>query len=232
VAGKDELRASPRERALAGFAALLTEAPWTLAPEDLDRLRSAGVSEEGLEQAISVAAFFNYFPRVADGTGIDFDYASPLPRITIDHGREALPRPSPSTWNPAVDGSSIPVFPRRQHAQGALERWHAYHFERDAPLSRRERHVLARAAAEELCDAGALARWHDALPRDEREHALSAYAKKLTLTPWAMGSADLAPLREHGMSDGAILDAITLIAHQNTFSRMQHGLAALRAVRG
>jgi alkylhydroperoxidase family enzyme len=227
VAGSAELRASPRERALAGFAVLLTEAPWTLEAGDLSRLRAVGVSEEGIEQAISVAAFFNYFTRVADGTGIELDYASPLPRISIDVTREARTRPDPSTWNPSIDGSLVPVFPRRAHAGAALERWHAYLFERDEPLSRRERLVVARAAARELCDAGALARWTDALPEDARQRALAAYAKKLTLTPWAMSEADLAPLREHGTSDQAILDAISIVAHQNTFSRMHHGLAAL-----
>jgi alkylhydroperoxidase family enzyme len=226
VAGRADLRASPRERALAGFAALLTEAPWTVDAEDIERLRAAGLSEEGIEQAISVAAIFNYFTRVADGSGIDFDYESPLPRISVDRAREPLPRPPPSTWNPAVDGSLVPVFPRRAHFQPALASWHAYLFERDAPLSRRERLVVARAAAEELCDAGALARWRDAHPADEREHALAAYAKKLTCTPWAVGAADLTPLRALGFSDGAILDAITLTAHQNTFTRMHHGLVA------
>jgi alkylhydroperoxidase family enzyme len=227
VAGAAELRAEPRERALAGLATLLTEAPWTLEPEDLDRLRAAGVSEEGIEQAITVAAFFNYFPRVADGTGIEFDYESPLPRISIDPTREASPRPLPGTWNPAVDGSRLPVFPRRPHAERPLAAWRAYLFERDAPLSRRERKVVARAAAAELCDPGALACWHDASPGSAREEALATYARKLTLTPWAAGARDLEPLRAEGLSDAAILDVITLAAHQNAISRMHHGLAAL-----
>ena len=58
----------------------------------MTRLRDAGISEAAIEQAILVTAFFNYFPRVADGTGIEFDYESPLPRISIDTTREALPR--------------------------------------------------------------------------------------------------------------------------------------------
>ncbi|UQA55096.1 hypothetical protein [Polyangium aurulentum] len=228
VAGKADLRGSPREKALAGFAALLTEAPWSVEPADIDRLRAASVSEDGIEQAITVAACFNYFPRVADGTGIEFDYESPLSRLSIDLAREALPRPPRSTWNPAVDGSRIPVFPRRAHAQPAIERWRAYLFERDAPLSRKERRVVARAVAEELCDAGALARWDDAKAANARDEALCTYAKKLTLTPWAVGAADLEPLRAQGLDDHAILDVISLVAHQNTISRMHHGLAAMR----
>lgn len=228
VAGQAALRGSPRERELAGFATLLTEAPWALEPGDLDRLRAAGVSEDGIEQAISVAACFNYFPRVADGTGIDFDYESALPRLAIDAGREPLPRPPREAWNAAVDGSRLPVFPRRAHAQRPLEQWRAYVLERDAPLSRRERQVVARATVEELCDGGALAHWGDALPANAREEALAAYAKTLTLRPWAAGAAALAPLRAEGLTDAAILDLITLVAHQNTISRMHHGLAAMR----
>ncbi|MDI1451005.1 hypothetical protein [Polyangium sp. 6x1] len=220
-------RASPRDRALSGFAVVMTEAPWSIDAADLDRLRAVGVSEDGVEQAICVASFFNYYTRVADGTGIEFDYDSPLPRLSIDPTREPLPRPPPSDWNPAVDGSRVPVFPRRAFAQPLLEEWHAYHFERDAQLSRRERRILARAAAAELCDAGAVARHEDASPRDPREQALAAYATKLTRTPWAVGAADAATLRAHGLDDPAILAAITLVAHQNTFSRMHHGLAAL-----
>lgn len=227
VAGRGELRGSPRERALAGFAVLLTEAPWSVEAADFARLRAVGLSEEGLEQAISVASFFNYFPRVADGTGVELDYASPLPRLTIDFTREALPRPPREAWNPAVDGSRVPVFPSRAYAQPALERWHEYLFDRDAPLSRHDRRVVTRAVAAELCDAGALAAYDEARPSDARERALAAYATKLTRTPWAMNAADAAALRAEGLSDGAILDVITLVAHQNTFSRMHHGLAAL-----
>ncbi|MDC3960589.1 hypothetical protein KEG38_53220 [Polyangium jinanense] len=227
MTGTDLPRASPRQRALAGFAVVMTEAPWSIDAADLDHLRAVGLSEDGVEQAICVAAFFNYYTRVADGTGITFDYESPLPRLTIDPTREALPRPPPSDWNPAVDGSRVPVFPRRAFAQGLLEEWHAYHFERDVLLSRHERRLLARAAAVELCDAGAVARYEDAVARDPRERALAAYATKLTRTPWAASAADAAALHAHGLDDPAILAAITLVAHQNTFSRMHHGLAAL-----
>lgn len=227
MAGTVDLHGSPRERALAGFAALLTEAPWTVDAADMARLREAGLSEPGLEHAVAVASFFNYFTRVADGTGIDFDYESPLPRISVDRDRPALPRPAPTEWNPALDGSVLPAFRHRDFARGLLEQWRAYLFERDAPISRRDRLVVARAASEELCDTGAVARWHDAAPVDDRERAIAAYTKKLTLTPWAMIAEDLAPLRTFGLTDEAILHMIALTAHQNAITRMHFGLAAL-----
>ncbi len=58
--------------------------------------------------------------------------------------------------------------------------------------------------------------------------ALVAYADKLTLTPWAMTSDDLAPLRALGLDDADLLDVICVIAQQNAFSRLAHALAAAR----
>jgi alkylhydroperoxidase family enzyme len=229
VAGADDLAASPREQALAALGVALTHAPWALEPATFANLAAAGVSREGVEQAITVAAFFNYFTRVADGTGIEFDYESPLPRIAVDRAREPVERPERSAWPAGVDGSTLPVLPHRPRTQAAIERWRAYALDRDEPLSRRDRLVLARAAAEELCDAGAVARWDNARPRDAREQALADYAAKLTRAPWQVGAEDLAPLRARGLDDPALLCAIALVAQQNAVSRLHHALAALGA---
>jgi len=191
------------------------------------RLRAVGLSEAGLEQAITVAAFFNYFPRMADGVGIDFDYESPLPRISIDHEREAIPRPPESAWNPRVDGSTLPVFPTRAHASAPIEAWRAYLFNRDAPLTRHERLLIARTVAEELCDPGAVAAWREVSATNPREQAIRVYAAKLTRAPWAISAPDLTPLRASDLDDPAILDVIAITAHQNAISRMHHGLAAM-----
>jgi alkylhydroperoxidase family enzyme len=227
VAGKKDLRASPRERALAGFAHVLTEVPWALTADDITHLRKVDISEEGIEQAILVTAFFNYYPRVADATGIEFDYESPLPRITVDTTREALPRFPEADWNPAVDGSTVPSFPREPRVATILAPWHAFHFERTAPLSSHARKVLARTVTENLCDSAALAQWKDVRPSNEKEERLASFAEKLTKTPWAMNAQDIDALRAVGFSDEEALAAITLIAHQNAISRMHHALAAV-----
>jgi len=192
-------------------------------------MREAGVSEEGIEQAISIAGFFNYLTRVADATAVEPDYESPVPRIVVDRARAAEPRPPTSKWNAKVDGSVTPEFPRRPKTTSAVERWRAYLLERDEPLTARERRVLARAAAEDVCDAGAVSRWSDAAPATPRERALAAFAGKLSNAPWQMQESDLAPLRAEGLDDRALLHAITVVAGQNAISRMHHGLAALGA---
>lgn len=228
VSGVGELRASPRERALAGFANLLTEVPWAVGADDIMKLRQSGISNLAIEQAICVTAFFNYFPRVADATGIDFDYESPLPRIAVDPSRQPLPRIAQSDWNQAVDGSMLPSFLGEPRATALLEPWHAYHFHRDAPLAKYVRRLIARTVAEHLCDFGAFSRWKDIAPTNELESLLVDFAAKLTRSPWAMSAADIDSLRAAGLSDHAILDAITLIAHQNAISRIHHALFALQ----
>lgn len=228
MAGKKDLRASPRERALAGFAHVLTEVPWSVDAEDIARLRQADISEEGIEQAILVTAFFNYFPRVADGTGIEFDYESPLPRLTADTTREALPRLPESDWNPAVNGSRVPAFARAPQVASLLEPWRVFHMDRTEPLSQRMRHLLIRTVTHDLCDSAALVHWRDVHPSNESEKRLSHFAEKLTKTPWAMSALDIDALRSVGLSDEEVLAAITLIAYQNAISRMHHALAAMR----
>ncbi len=69
-----------------------------------------------------------------------------------------------------------------------------------------------------LADA-ALADWRDA-PLDAADRALCAYAEKLTRTPGAMTEADLQPLRDAGLDDGAIHHAIQVIGYFNYINRV------------
>lgn len=208
----------------------MTEGPWLVETHDLEKLRAAGVSDEGIEQALTIAGFFNYVTRVADATGIEPDYASPLPRIAVDTAREPLPRPIRSRW-PATAPAAVPALPLREGTRAALERWRTYVLERDTPLSRRERVVIARVAAELLCDSGTCDVLGDADPHIPRERELAAYATALTLTPWRVGAVDLARLRALGLDDRALLDAISVIALQNDLSRIAHGVRARAGLR-
>ncbi|MFO0757921.1 MAG: hypothetical protein U0359_15600 [Byssovorax sp.] len=215
----------PRQRALAGLSALLTDMPWTLRAGDLDRLAAAGLGDEAIVQAVTISAVFNYLARIADGTGIDFDYESPLPRIVIDRDRPASPRAAREDWpapNPAPK-RSLSLRPMTAGAMGALR---AYVYERDAPLSLRERALLGRTAALALCDGpGSLAFAADE-PAGAREACLAAYADRLTRTPWKVGEADLNELRAHGLDDRGLLDVISIVAAQNAFSRVRLALEA------
>lgn len=75
----------------------------------------------------------------------------------------------------------------------------------------------------------------DALVRDWRsaplaavDRALCEYAEKLTVNPAGMTAADLAPLREQGLSDTAIHDAVQVISYFNYINRVAEGLGVER----
>lgn len=64
-------RLSPREKALAKFAELVTRTPSAVRRLDLDTLRRHGLSDRDILDAVEVVSYFNYINRVADALGID-----------------------------------------------------------------------------------------------------------------------------------------------------------------
>jgi alkylhydroperoxidase family enzyme len=56
----------PKLRATLGFLEKLTLRPEDVRPSDLAPLRAAGVSDEGIEDAIQVCVLFNIYDRLAD----------------------------------------------------------------------------------------------------------------------------------------------------------------------
>jgi alkylhydroperoxidase family enzyme len=211
----------PRERALAGLASLITEAPWTVDDDDLDRVRAAGVSDEGVVQAVTVAAMFNHLTRVADATGVEPDYASPLPRIEVDASRAPLPRPDPAEIRPRTPRLSLSLRPRTEEA---IARWRAHAQTPSAALGAEERAVIGRAAAHFTGDAAGAASWGDARPETAREAALAGFAERLTVAPWRVTDGDLEALRREGLEDRGLLDVIALVGFQNMDSRVRLAL--------
>jgi uncharacterized peroxidase-related enzyme len=61
----------PRARALCDFAVKLTHEPASVSVTDIEGLRSHGLSDAGIHDAIQVIAFFNYINRVAEGVGVE-----------------------------------------------------------------------------------------------------------------------------------------------------------------
>ena len=62
---------SPRERALCDFAVKLTTLAAEVDEADIDALRTEGLTDTDVSDAIQVIAYFNYVTRVADGVGIE-----------------------------------------------------------------------------------------------------------------------------------------------------------------
>lgn len=59
----------PKLRAMLGFLEKLTLTPNALTVADVDPLRSAGLSDDAIEEAIHVCVLFNIYDRVADSLG-------------------------------------------------------------------------------------------------------------------------------------------------------------------
>ncbi|HEX4745336.1 MAG TPA: hypothetical protein VFU99_00495 [Gaiellaceae bacterium] len=64
-------RLTPRERALCDFAVKLTHLAAEVDESDIDSLRSVGLTDRDVSDAIQVIGYFNYVTRVADGVGIE-----------------------------------------------------------------------------------------------------------------------------------------------------------------
>lgn len=190
----------------------------------MDELAAQGLDANQLETATAIVGVFNYLTRVADASGIEFDYTSPLPRFQPERERRASGRPGVQSW--PVIGPEFRTFPRLPAFAQAWQRWHEYVFDSDEPLARRERMVLALAAARECCDrwrADELAAYE---PADDRERLLAGFARRLSREPWRMRPADLESLRRAGYPEPALLHAIAVVALQNAESRVAMGRAA------
>ncbi|MAX72750.1 MAG: hypothetical protein CMH66_03615 [Nioella sp.] len=78
----------PAMRPLLAYVAKLNTLPPRLTPGDVQAVLEAGWSEAALYHAIRVAALFNLFNRLVEGTGVNFSYGpdDPLPTAAdLDH---------------------------------------------------------------------------------------------------------------------------------------------------
>jgi alkylhydroperoxidase family enzyme len=202
----------------------LTAQPWALTWEHVQDAGRQGLDEEQIEAAVGVISMFNYFTRVADATGIDFDYVTPLPAFEPDLGQVTTPRPD----RPGSSGQHAGRRrrPRHRQLQAAWESWRAYVLEAEEPISRRERRLLASVAAEEAADWEGAEALNGLQSLADGDDQLVGFARKLSRQPWRMEEGDLEGLRASGYSEEAVLHVISVVAHQNADSRLTAGLAA------
>jgi alkylhydroperoxidase family enzyme len=202
--------------ALSRLSRVLSDEPWRFGAAELAACRAAGMPEQSILHAIMQSAFFNYLNRVADATGIAFDYATPLPAMPVERERPPFARPPRAEWpRPAA----VFALADRPVTAERFAAWRRYLLERDQPLSRRERRIVAGTAALATCDEVGAAELAIE-PSNPREVALAAYADRLSRAPWQLGERELVPLRAHGLDDRALLDVISVASSQNTASRL------------
>lgn len=66
--------------------------------------------------------------------------------------------------------------------------------------------------------------WRSAAGLSERELAILTYIEKVTKTPARIVPEDLEPLREHGLDDRGILQALMICAAFNYLNRIADGI--------
>ena len=221
----DEPRAAgavPRQSALRGLARLVTETPWAMTGEDLQRARADGLDDAEVLQVIALAAIFGYLNRVADAVGIELDYEVAHVPPPPDPETPALPVPDRAEWPEPGEPSPLRLS-QRSGAAELVQAWRQYVLERDAPLPRDLRTAIVAQVAARTGDA-ARARGHvdGALPAP-----VAAYVDLLALAPWRLGAAALAPLRAAGFDDDALFDLIATASFATFQSRVSAALAGL-----
>jgi alkylhydroperoxidase family enzyme len=216
AAGAPDLRL----RVIAEIAIAVTEAPWSLSRDHLTRAYAATLSDEDVLQVIALTSYFGHLNRIAEVVGVPLDYDVTLIVSPADRARPAWAcAPGLLAGKPALD------LARRPQTHAALAGWRQYAFYRDAPLTRRQRTLLARWVAYWIGDGG-ISPPTD-LTTNPHDDALRAFAEGVTLGPWLVSEAHLAPLRAAGFDDDALFDATATITSAGVFSRIEVALAAL-----
>jgi alkylhydroperoxidase family enzyme len=209
-------------RVIAELAIAITVAPWTLTRDHLARAHSAGLSDEDVLHVVALSSYFGHLNRVADVTGVPLDYNVQLSVPSPDPTVPAWPSaPQLLTGRPAIE------LTRRPATAAALAEWRNYIFYRDTQVTRRQRTLLARWVATWLGDGGISSPTD--LTVNPHDEALRVFAELVTLRPWAIGEAELAPLRAAGFDDAAIFDATATVTSAGVFSRIEVALMALAA---
>jgi alkylhydroperoxidase family enzyme len=210
----------PRTRALAEIATVVTEAPWQLSRKHHERALDAVLSDDDVLQAILLTSYFGHLNRIAEAVAVPLDYQVRHQPLPTDPTVPALaPAPEPVVGKPVIEISKRPT------TAAALADWRGYIFSRDAPLTRRQRTLIARWVALWLGDGG-ISTPSD-LTVNPLDDALRALAEQVTLAPWKLSDASFADLRAVGFDDATLFDVCATASSAGMFSRIEVALIAL-----
>lgn len=212
----------PRLDALVGLTVAVTEAPWRITRGELECWRAAGLSDDDVVHALTLAAFFGHLNRVADAVAVPLDYQvrhqpPPADPLTAPWPTAPASRGAPSSLGPLE-------LARRPATASALSAWRTYVMDREAPLPRRPRELVAAHVASWL---GAAA--PPPPPQDELETALCALARQVTLAPWQLGAPSFTRLRDLGLHDEELFDTCVAASTAGMLARLSVALQALAA---
>ena len=206
--------------ALAELTVAVTEAPFALSMAHRKHAMAAGLSQDDLLHAVMLSAFFGHLNRIADAVAVPLDYEVQLKVPPVDRSAPALAEAqSYCIGRPAFETMQRPETAR------ALLRWRTHAFERDAPLTRRQRTLIARWVAHWLGD-GSISSPLD-LTANPLDGALRDLAQVVTLAPWTLSERSFTALRTAGLDDAALFDVCATASAAGVFSRIEVALVAL-----
>jgi hypothetical protein len=206
---------------IAELAVIVAESPWTLSRQHLTRAYKANLSDEDVLHVIALASYFGHLNRIADAVQGPLDYIVKLEAPQADPTVAPWPTaPQLVAGRPAID------IARRPATANALNEWKHYIFySHDAPLTRRQRTLIARWVATWLGDGGISSPTD--LTVNPVDDALRTVAEIVTLAPWQITDATFAPLRECGFDDAGVFDVCATATSAGVFSRIEVALVAL-----
>jgi hypothetical protein len=208
-------------RALARLTVDVTERPWALTGADLAAARAGGLDDAGILHAILQTSLFGHLNRIADAVGVDADYPDSFGAPHVEPATPPYLRPQCA---PDPDAARPIELGARTGAADLLAMWRAHALDRDVPLTRRHRALIAHTVAVRLGDASV----EEAADHTPLDHALVDLAEMVTLAPWRLGPAAFAPLGPLGLAgDTEIFDAVATASSCTVFSRIAVTLAAL-----
>jgi alkylhydroperoxidase family enzyme len=210
----------PRLATLARLVIAVTEAPYGLSQADHESANRGGLTDDEVMHAIALSAFFGHLNRIADAVAIPLDYDTVLQVPKADPSQPAL-RPAPATQV----GRHALELTRRPATASALAQWRTYAFERDAPLTRRQRTLIARWVARWLGD-GSISPPED-LTANPLDDALRELAEQITLAPWRLCDRSFDKLRDAGFDDVGLFDVCATTSSAGVFSRIEVALVTL-----
>jgi hypothetical protein len=208
-------------RALSRLTVDVTERPWALTGADLAAARAGGLDDAAILHAILQTSLFGHLNRIADAVGVDADYPD---SFTAPHVEPA----TPPYLRPRFASDPVAARPielvARAGAADLLAAWRAHALDRNRPLTRHHRALIAHTVAVRLGDASV----EEAAADTPLDRALVDFADLVTLAPWRLGPAAFAPLGPLGLADdAAVFDAVATASSCTVFSRIAVTLAAL-----
>jgi len=209
-----------RQRALVELATTVTIAPWSLSREHHHRATAAGLTDDDVLHAIALSSYFGHLNRIADVVAVPLDYEVQISGRHADPTTPAmLPAPEIIAGRQAIELTKRPA------TANALAEWRTYMVQKDAPISRRQRTLIARWVANWLGDGG-ISPPSD-LTANPLDGSLRELAEIVTLAPWQLADISFEALRRDHFDDAAIFDVCATASVAGVFSRIEVSLVAL-----